>query len=63
MPQNWNLNDLTLELIYRKGYQNPISQGPVYLVDAFKMILVARKMDWENQMRFLRQVKILQTAE
>ena len=44
--KNWNLNELTLVLIYRMGYENLILQEPVYLVDVFKMILVARKIKW-----------------
>lgn len=61
--KTWNLNELTLVLIYRMGYENLILQEPVYLVDVLKMILVARNMGWENQMRWLRQVKILQRAQ
>ena len=44
--KNWNLNELTLGLIYRMGYENLILQEPVYLVDVFKIILVARKIKW-----------------
>ena len=61
--KTWNLNELTLVLIHRTGYENLILQEPVYVVDVLKMILVARKMGWENQMRCLRQVKILQRAQ